>query len=59
MPRYGLDLYEIDFCSESKKFKVRNAKSKAALFTADTREKAETLVSYLLHYPLLKRSIDD
>ena len=59
MPRYVTDLYEIDFCNETNKYKVRNAKSKDSLFTTDTLERAEMLVSYLVHYPLLKRSKDD
>ena len=40
MPRYVTDLYEIDFCNETNKYKVRNAKSKDSLFTTDTLERA-------------------
>lgn len=57
MARYVPDIYEI--VCEKEKYKVKNTKSGTFILTADTEEKARNFVTYMVHYPLLKKSSDE
>lgn len=57
MSRYVPDTYEI--VCENEKYKVKNTKTGNFILTADTEEKARNFITYIVHYPLLKKSSDD
>lgn len=51
--------YEIEFCEESKRYKIKNSRSGGVLFSSKSLSSAENFFDYMVHFPISKRIKDE